>query len=51
MNGGMINSIIELVLDYWTPERKALWREYEKTDKSMPWEEYERLQRKEPECS
>ena len=39
----MINSIIELVLDYWTPERKELWKEYEKTDKSIPWEEYERL--------
>ena len=45
MNSGMINSIIELVLDYWTPERKELWKEYEKTDKSMPWEEYERLRK------
>ena len=39
----MINSIIELVLDYWTPSRKELWKEYEKTDKSIPWQEYEHL--------
>ena len=45
MNSGMINSIIELVLDYWTPERKELWKEYEKTDKSIPWQEYEHLRK------
>lgn len=34
--------LVRLILDYWTPERLAIWKEYEKTDRSVPWREFER---------
>lgn len=40
-------SLCWLILAYWTPERIELWREYEKTDRSIPWREYEHAYRKE----
>ncbi len=39
--------LCELIMAYWTPERVALWEEYEKTDRSIPWQEYERTHREE----
>ena len=39
--------LAQLIVAYWTPERIALWHEYEKTDRSVPWREYELMNRKE----
>lgn len=36
----------ELIVAYWTPERIALWHQYEKTDRSIPWRDYEQMHRK-----
>lgn len=36
---------LNLILAYWTPERRELWKEYEKTDKSVPFGEFEKAQK------
>lgn len=43
----MAMQFAQLIVAYWTPERIALWHQYEKTDRSIPWREYEQLNRKE----
>ena len=36
-----ISSLVELIKAYWTPERMALWDEYQQTDQSVSFREYE----------
>lgn len=36
-----ISSFVELIKAYWTPERMALWDEYQQTDQSVSFREYE----------
>ncbi len=45
-----IQQMIRLILDYWTEERKVIWAEYEKTNKSVPWREFERNYMEEKTC-
>lgn len=39
--------LCNLILAYWTPERIVLYRQWGKTDGSVPWREYEHSHRKE----
>ncbi len=36
-----IRSLIMLIEAYWTQERIELWKEYQKTNQSIPWKEFE----------
>lgn len=41
MDKAAVNGIKNLVLAYWTPERKELWKEYEGSDKTLSWRCFE----------
>lgn len=46
MDKAAVSGIMNLVLSYWTPERKELWKEYEESDKSIGWRTFEQQKRK-----
>jgi hypothetical protein len=45
VNKNAVNGMIDLVLAYWTPERKELWKEYQGSDKSLNWRSFEKKNR------
>ena len=47
MTSTQAKQLADLIVAYWTPERLALWHEYEKTDRSISFREYEKLHTKE----